>query len=77
MPRFTICVDVNEPDEAALADAWLNKWQDKVEYLSKNQGCGCCVNIYDVEGSEAAFSELSLVVLAESGWSRGAQSKRA
>ena len=76
MPRFTICVDVDEPDEVAVVEAWLNNWRDKVAYLSANRGCGCCVDLYEVEGSEVALSELPSSVLADSDWTRSAQGVR-
>ncbi len=60
-PKFSICVCVLDDgevnDEQQQIDAWLGKWRDKLIYF-KNTGCGCCVNIYEVDGPQKAIDEL-------------------
>ena len=58
MPRATIIVDLTHPEELAAADKWFTKWAPSLTYRSENQGCGCCVNIWDVEGPDEALAAL-------------------
>ena len=68
MPRATIIVDVTHPDEVALSEDWLAKWTSSLTYRSENQGCGCCVNIWDVEGPEEALAALPSNIKGDSEW---------
>jgi hypothetical protein len=58
-----IIIDVNVAEEVATFDAWRERWRSAVE-LSDNEGCGCCVDIWDVAAPEAAFDELPPNLLA-------------
>ena len=68
MLRATICVDVGVPEQAAV-DAWLERWRSRLPFVSDNEGCGCCVDIYRVEAPQQALDELPPVVFASSEWS--------
>jgi hypothetical protein len=68
MPRITICVDANTPQQAAV-DAWLARWRDRLDFCSDNEGCGCCVDIYRVECGSEALADLPPDVTCASEWS--------
>jgi len=68
MPRATIIVDVTHPDEVAASEDWLAKWTSSITYRSENQGCGCCVNIWDVEAPEEALAALPSNLKGDSDW---------
>ena len=38
-------------------NAWLQRWGPKIQ-LNDNQGCGCCVDIWDVQAPADALAEL-------------------
>lgn len=56
--KARILVDVNDEEERAAAAAWFARWRSSLTYVSENDGCGCCVDIWDVEGPEEAISDL-------------------
>ena len=68
MPRATIIVDLKHPEEVAASEDWLAKWKPSLTYRSENQGCGCCVNIWDVEGPEEALAALPSNLEGDSEW---------
>jgi hypothetical protein len=68
MPRATICVDVGTPEQKVV-EAWLKRWQSRLTFISENEGCGCCVDIYRVDAQKEALEELPSTVFATSDWS--------
>ena len=66
--RATICVAVDKATERTAVEAWFARWRSELPFVSENRGCGCCVDISDVEGSSEALSELPVEVLARSEW---------
>lgn len=66
--RATIIVAVDYPDEVAAAEAWFARWRPRLFYCSENTGCGCCVDIWDVDAPEEAVAELPDEISAESEW---------
>ena len=58
MPRAELIIAVDRPDEVATAEAWFLRWRPELTRVSDNQGCGCCVDIFTVEGSETAIAAL-------------------
>jgi hypothetical protein len=68
MSKATICVDVGTPEQAAV-DAWLERWRSRLPFVSENEGCGCCVDLYRVEAPQEALDELPASVSAASEWS--------
>ena len=68
MPRAMICVDVNTESQAAVG-AWLAEWRDRLTFCSDNEGCGCCVDTYRIEGDRAALDSLPPDVTCLSEWS--------
>ncbi len=66
--RATICVSVDSDEETRSADAWFAEWRDKLNYVSDDRGCGCCVNIFDVEGPARAIDAIPSAVRSSSEW---------
>jgi hypothetical protein len=73
--RATICVDVNRDDECAAAEAWLDRWRTQLAVVSENEGCGCCVNIWNVDGPAEAILEIPEALRADSEWTRAAENR--
>lgn len=67
--KVTICVEVDSAEEVALVERWFSAWRDRLTYCSENHGCGCCVDIWDVDAPEEAVASLPPTVLASSEWS--------
>ena len=70
--RATIVVDRTQPEELAAVEAWLARWAGQLTHQSDDQGCGCCVSIWDIDAPAMALDELPESLRAESEWTRGA-----
>ena len=68
MPRATIAIATDKPEEVEACDAWFERWELSLTRTSDNYGCGCCVDIYDVEGPEEAINSIPEAVRAGSAW---------
>ena len=68
MMRATICVDVNRADDRAAVEAWFERWRSSLSVLSENEGCGCCVDIWNVDGPEEAIAAIPETLHAVSDW---------
>ena len=68
MPKATITVCIDSPEEVEAVQRWLEKWEPHLKDLSGNLGCGCCVDMFNVEGPQEALDELPEQVLANSKW---------
>ena len=66
--RATICVDVNRADDRAAVEAWFERWRSRLSVLSENEGCGCCVDIWNVDGPAEAIAEIPETLQAVSDW---------
>jgi len=55
--RATVSVTIDNEREVMAVNAWLNRWGTRLK-LSDNQGCGCCVDIWDVRAPAQALAEL-------------------
>ena len=58
MSRATIVIALDQPEEVAAGNLWFATWKEKLSYLSENSGCGCCVDIYEVEGPDEAIAAI-------------------
>jgi hypothetical protein len=56
--RATIVVEADRPDEVEAIAAWFVGWQARLMHCSDNLGCGCCVDIWEVQGPQQAIDEL-------------------
>lgn len=70
MPRATLIIATDVPGEQTAADLWFETWRTKMTFISENSGCGCCVDIYDVEGPQEAIDAIPASLSAESDWTR-------
>jgi hypothetical protein len=61
MAKLQINVDVGNPDEIAAFAGWLERWRTRAT-VSENKGCGCCVNIWDIDTPREALDELPEVL---------------
>jgi len=75
MPRATIIVDVDHPDELRASEQWFAKWASMLTYRSENEGCGCCVNMWNVEGPHDAIADLPSGIKAQSAWAEPSSEK--
>ena len=58
MPRATICVVVDDPGEVEAGRKWLAANRRRLTRVSENRGCGCCVDLWDVEGPREVLATL-------------------
>jgi hypothetical protein len=70
MARATVCVAVDSEEEVQAAEAWFTKWRDRLDAVSGDSGCGCCVHMWDVEGPPEAIAEIPDSISADSPWTR-------
>lgn len=56
--RATICVDRGAEAEVQAVAAWFATWAAAITSCSENQGCGCCVDLWEVEASPEAVAAL-------------------
>lgn len=66
--RATILVSIDAAGEVEAATAWLDRWRPHLAYCSDDQGCGCCVEIWDVDAPAEALAELPDTLQAMSDW---------
>ena len=58
MTKSTLVVEVDCAEDVAALEAWFQRWDGKLAHVSDNQGCGCCVDIFEVEAPAEAIAEL-------------------
>lgn len=56
--KATICVDIESEDEMGEVEKWFLAWCDKLSFVSEDNGCGCCVRIWNVEGPPEAIAAI-------------------
>ena len=66
MARATVSVSIDNEREVMAVNAWLNRWGTRLK-LSDQQGCGCCVDIWDVEAPRQALAELPAAMVRQAG----------
>ncbi len=64
---MAVVASVDHPDEVRTVAGWFDRWRDRLVAVSENTGCGCCVDIWDVEGPAEALTELPAAVVAHPG----------
>lgn len=69
MARATIIVDVNSPGEVQAAEDWFAAWRHRLTHCSDNNGCGCCVDSFDIEGPDDVIVTLPPEINSWSEWS--------
>jgi hypothetical protein len=68
MPRATITISVDDAEEIAAAQAWFAQWSASVTRKSDNYGCGCCLDMYDLEASQEAVEAIPYALTTTSEW---------
>ena len=68
MVRESICVIVDDPASVKAADEWLKANRSRLDYLSENLGCGCCVALYDLEGPKEILHTIPPQLLCWTRW---------
>lgn len=66
--RATIIVEVDRAAETDVVTAWFERWASQLAYRSEDEGCGCCVHMWNVDAPAEALGELPSTVLARSAW---------
>ena len=66
MAHAQIIVAVDQPTEVTAFKTWLAANESRLTYISDKTGCGCCVDIYDVEGPEEVLRTIPPAILATS-----------
>ena len=57
MAQATLTVTIDNEREVAAVNAWFQRWGPRIR-CSDNGGCGCCVDIWNVEAPPEALTEL-------------------
>ncbi|MEZ5630715.1 MAG: hypothetical protein R3F09_08400 [Burkholderiaceae bacterium] len=57
MARATVIVTIDNEREVVAVNAWFQRWGPRIR-CADNQGCGCCVDIWDVEAPAEALAQL-------------------
>jgi hypothetical protein len=68
MPRATVIVDVTHHEDVVASEAWFARWASALSYTSEDEGCGCCVHIWNVEGPAEALAAIPSKIKGESTW---------
>lgn len=68
--RVTVCISADKPEEGASFADWQQKWKDMIVFISEDYGCGCCVNLFDIEASEEAIADILPEIFTESDWAK-------
>ena len=59
LARATVSVTIDNEREVAAVNAWFQRWGPRIQ-CADNQGCGCCVDIWDVQAPAQALAELPI-----------------
>ncbi len=72
MARLTILLAVDDEtheEDLKLFDNWKESHADQISFIGENEGCGCCVHIWNVECADELVSLLPHHFLSHSDWS--------
>jgi hypothetical protein len=48
--RATVCAQVDRPDDVWAAQLWLESHRASLTFVSDDEGCGCCIHSWRIEG---------------------------
>jgi hypothetical protein len=68
MRRATVCLWTEAIEEKVEFTAWQTAWKRKMTFVSHDYGCGCCIHLFDLEGTQEAIDALPRELLAGSAW---------
>ncbi|MFO0756726.1 MAG: hypothetical protein U0359_09555 [Byssovorax sp.] len=66
--RATLCTDAGDLPGNETVKAWFSRWESALGGKPRNHGCGCCVNLWNVDVPARAIAELPIHLLAMSDW---------
>ncbi len=69
--RKTIIVRADRPEDRERLALWFHDWLDELAFVSDNDGCRCCCDIFYVDASAEAVSRLWREVSGLSEWEAG------
>ena len=69
--RATLIATADDPDSRLAVRAWLETHRRSLGFVSDNLGCGCCVDLWDIEGDAAVLTSIPSHLLASSAWADG------
>ena len=67
--RASISVASDAPEEQAAFDAWVARWKAEMAFISDDYGCGCCIDLYDVEGPKESIDAIPGQLRTTTAWS--------
>jgi len=68
MARATISIAVDEPAQVRAGEEWLTANHSRLSFISENYGCGCCVDLYDMEGPDDLLATIPDLLRTTSDW---------
>jgi hypothetical protein len=71
MARASLCIVADDPAQVQAAEDWFAAHRHELDFLSVNYGCGCCVDLYDIDGPDAIVATLPPDLRVSSEWTRG------
>jgi hypothetical protein len=69
--RATLIATADDSDNRVMARTWLEKHKSSLVFVSDNLGCGCCVDIWNIEGDATVVASIPSILLASSAWADG------
>ncbi len=66
-----VSANTERPDEVRAAEGWLTEHRAALTFVSDDEGCGCCVHLWRVEGPADVIATLPPSIRADGDWVRG------
>lgn len=60
----------DRPEEVRAAERWLADYRAALTFVSDDEGCGCCVRLWRVEGPADVIATLPPDISADGDWVR-------
>jgi len=69
--RATLVATADEPESRIAAFQWITEHRNSLQFVSENLGCGCCVDIWNIEGNSELLAQVPAKLLGSSAWANG------
>ena len=56
--RALVCFRAESIEAKVDYTTWLNAWRSKLTFVSRDRGCGCCIHLFNLEGTTEAIEAL-------------------
>jgi len=66
--RGSVCISADSDEGSAAFESWLERWKEKMTFVSGDYGCGCCVHQFDLEGPKEAIGAIPEKIRCQSEW---------